>query len=198
MDIRLVKKHSQLLAVPSLLLALAFLSACGASGQTEGANTAQATPAATSAAGQESFTDPFSYCAAVETIDTPDARYTGESMPAVVGDGLQSALGLTGTPAPPITENSVWRCMDGKVYACTVGANLPCLEKANTDRTPTEGMIDFCKEEPDADFIPMAVTGHDTVYDWSCKEGTPEAGDQVAQVDAQGFIADIWYEIAAP
>jgi hypothetical protein len=152
------------------------------------------TPGAVPQAG--SYSDPFAYCAAVGTADTPDVRYTGSRMPDVLAQGLKKASGASAdAPMEMFTTGAYWRCMDGKVYACTVGANLPCDSKANTDKTPTQPELDFCAANPTADVIPAAVTGHDTIYDWSCKSGKPEAGKQVFQVDKQGFIAEIWYEI---
>jgi hypothetical protein len=94
-----------------------------------------------------------------------------------------------------LANGSFWRCMDGEVYACFVGANLPCDSKANTDRTPTQAEQDFCQQQPNADTIPAYVTGHETVYEWRCTDGTPDIVKQVFQVDAQGFIADIWYQV---
>ncbi len=145
----------------------------------------------------ETFSDPFAYCAAVGTVDTPDGRYTGPKMPPAIVDGLQKALNLTGTPAPPLTSvgPASWRCMGGKVYACTVGANLPCMDKANVDKTPTQAMAEFCQANPNSDFIPAYITGHNTIYAWQCNGGAAEAGKQVFQVDPQGFIANIWYQI---
>jgi hypothetical protein len=35
-----------------------------------------------------SFSDPFAYCAAVGTADTPGPRYTGPAMPEAVARGL--------------------------------------------------------------------------------------------------------------
>ena len=144
----------------------------------------------------DTFSDPFAYCTAVGTADEPDQRYTGQKMPDAIVDGLQGALGLSGTPSPAVTQTSVWRCMDGKVYACTVGANLPCTEKANRDKTPTQEMKDFCQANPDSDFIPAYVTGHNVVYEWQCKAGVPQAGKELWKVDARGFVADIWYQIS--
>lgn len=141
------------------------------------------------------YTDPFAYCAAVDTMDAPDARYTGPERPEAVVNSLQQALDLPGTPAPPVAENSFWRCMDGRVYACTVGANLPCLEKADTSRSPSEDMKAFCQEQPNAEVIPAVATGRSTVYEWRCKDGQAEVVRQVMAVDAQGFLADIWYEL---
>jgi hypothetical protein len=167
------------------------------------ATTASTPPASTLAPGATpqtgSYSDPFAYCAAVGTADTPDVRYTGPLMPVAVAQGLRKASGASAdAPEEMFTTGAYWRCMDGKVYACTVGANLPCDSKANTDKTPTQPEIDFCQANPASDVIPASVTGHDTIYEWSCKAGQPEAGKQVFQVDKQGYIAEIWYAIPAP
>ncbi len=145
------------------------------------------------------FTDAFAYCTAVGTIDAPDARYTGPKMPDAVAQGLKKATGASAdAPISLFTDNAFWRCAGGKVMACTVGANLPCTEKAVTDKTPTQDEKDFCTANPSADVIPAAVTGSATVYEWRCTSGAPEIVKQVADVDAQGYIAGIWYAIPAP
>ena len=92
-------------------------------------------------------------------------------------------------------KTTIWRCMDNQVYACNFGANLPCDSKANTDKTPSPAMDDFCKANPEADFIPMSVTGHDTIYSWHCVKDAPEVLDQIETVDAAGYLAQIWYPI---
>jgi len=150
--------------------------------------TNRATPKAT-------YSDPFAYCAAVGTVDAPDARYAGPEMPESIALGLRKAFGVPDAPLEPFLRNSFWRCMGGKVYACTVGANLPCQEKADISREPSEGMSDFCEENPQSDVIPAAVTGRATVYLWRCDEGEPEIVRQVAEPDQRGFLANFWYEI---
>jgi hypothetical protein len=138
--------------------------------------------------------DPFTYCAKVGTIDAPDHRYTGPAMPAVIVRGLRAAFGA---PADaPFLEHSVWRCMGGKVYACTVGANLPCSEKADTNRKPSTGMAEFCQGSPDASVIPAYVTGRATVYEWRCDGTKAVVEKQIAKVDARGYLAGIWYAIS--
>ncbi len=140
------------------------------------------------------YTDPFIYCACVGTVDAPDARYSGPVLPDSIIASLGKALNVpTDTP---IIKNSFWRCMDGKVYGCTVGANLPCTEKANTSRTPDQPMLDYCKQNPSAEVIPAAVTGHNLIYEWRCTDGTPQIVRQVATADARGFLSNIWYELA--
>ncbi len=85
--------------------------------------------------------------------------------------------------------------MNNNVWVCHFGANLPCLEKADLSRAPTPEMETFCMANPSADSIPAAVTGRATVYEWKCNAGKPEAGQQIVQVDPQGFLADFWYEL---
>ncbi len=145
------------------------------------------------------FADPFAYCAAVGTSDTPGQNYTGPKMPQTVAEALKKASGAApDAPLDIFLKGSFWRCMNGKVYACFVGANLPCDSKANTDKTPTAAETDFCKANPTSDFIPAAVTGHDTIYDWRCNNGVPEIAKQVFQVDERGYISEIWYPISPP
>jgi len=142
------------------------------------------------------YTDPFAYCAAVGTIDAPDARWAGAQVPEAIAKGLQKALNAPDTPIDVLINGSCWRCMNGSVYGCFVGANLPCQAKADTSRTPTQEEKDFCAQNPNADVIPMVVTGRETVYEWRCTNGVPEITRQFDQPDARGFLSRIWYEIS--
>jgi hypothetical protein len=142
------------------------------------------------------FTDPFAYCACVGTVDAPDARYTGPQVPEGVIGALRKALNVSSSmPAELFARGTSWRCMDGKVYGCNVGANIPCTELANTSREPTQEMRDFCGANKNAEVIPAAVTGHNGIYDWRCNKGKPEIVKQVFQVDPRGYIRDFWYEL---
>src|SRR6185437_9898404 len=116
--------------------------------------------------------DPFAYCAKVGTVDEPDARWTGPVMPEAVITGLSRAAGADRS----LAEDGYWRCMNGKLYACEVGANLPCMEKANTSRTPIEGVIEFCRANPGVTDIPGISTWKATVYDWRCDGDKAVAG----------------------
>ena len=143
------------------------------------------------------FVDPFAYCAAVGTVAAPDARYTGPAMPEAVARGLKAALVLPAdAPIEPLLRHSIWRCMNGQVHACTVGANLPCAAKADTRREPAPALVDFCGQNPGAEVIPMAVTGRATVFEWRCAGARPAIVRQFAQPDAAGYLASIWYAIA--
>lgn len=143
------------------------------------------------------YNDPFAYCAAVGTIDAPDARYTGPPVPDVIAEGLKKAFNApTDAPLEFFTNGTFWRCMNGKVYACTVGANLPCQAKADASRNPTQAQQDFCRENPTADFIPAVVTGRETIYEWRCNDGVPEIVRELTRPDERGFLSNIWYEIS--
>lgn len=162
------------------------------------ADTADTDAADDDASTAEATADPFAYCAEVGTTDAPEGDFgaSNPGVPAAVAAGLKVASGAADdAPMEMFEENSYWRCMDGHVYACTVGANLPCAEKADTSTTPTDAMNEFCADQPDADVIPAYVTGHATVYNWRCVDGEAEAGKQVLTADAQGYIAEFWYEI---
>jgi len=174
----------------ALLLVGAVLVGCGST-PTPAITSA---PAATSA--PATYADPFTYCAAMGTVDAPGSDYVGPQVPESVAQGLQRALNAPDTPVEVLQNGSFWRCMDGSVYACFVGANLPCEAKVNTDRTPTQEEIDYCQQNPNSDFIPAVVTGRETVYEWRCLDGAPDIVKQVTQPDAQGFFSDIWYKIS--
>ena len=144
---------------------------------------------------QISNDDPFAYCAAVGTIDTPDARYTGEKLPDSIIEAMIQQ-GIVSADAPKeFQQNAVWRCMNDSVWVCHFGANLPCQEKADTTQVPTSEMEGFCEANPAAESIPAAVTGRATVYAWGCKDGKPEVGQQLFKSDPQGYLADFWYEL---
>ena len=142
------------------------------------------------------YEDPFEYCKAVGTVDTPGSEYTGAKLPGAIADALRKDMGVSDTmPKDMFDDGTYWRCMDGSVYACNVGANLPCQEKADMSKEPNDGMLNYCGENPDAEVIPMYASGRTTVYEWKCDNGTPEIVKQIAETDKAGYIKGIWYKI---
>jgi hypothetical protein len=146
----------------------------------------------------ESYDDPFAYCAAVGTVDEPDARYTGEELPDVIAEGIRAAFDAKDVDLEVFQRGTVWRCMDHEVYACNVGANIPCLAKADESREPAQPLIDYCKENAGSDFIPAVVTGRSTVYEWACDDTEPVIVDQFTEVDSQGFLEFAWHKLTPP
>ena len=98
-----------------------------------------------------------------------------------------------GISADQARESAYVRCAGAKLMACWVGANLDC-GKANVHRSLL-GANAYCRDNPGSDSIPMAATGHDTIYDWRCDGKRAVAGAANRAVDAQGYIADNWKEL---
>lgn len=144
---------------------------------------------------QTTYLDPFGYCKAVGTIDTPDNRYVGPKFP----DSLVRSMviqGLVSADSPSdFQKSAVWRCMDRQVWVCQFGANIPCREKADTSADPSPEVIDHCKANPSAGVIPAYVTGRTTIYEWNCKDGKPRTARQVINTDKQGYPVSYWTEL---
>jgi hypothetical protein len=135
----------------------------------------------------QSFSDPVPYCQAVGTIDSPDARYTGPKLP----DWMAAKLQLE----PSQTKFMEWRCAKGAVLACLYCANIPCGAKAVTSREPTAAVAQYCQENPGSDFVPMYVTGHDTVVSRAC-QGSDPVVKSVEPVDAEGYAKAFWQAVS--
>lgn len=145
--------------------------------------------------GQSAYNDPFAYCTAVGTIDTPDSRYNGAKIPNSIIQGM-IRQGIISADAPmEFQQNMAWRCMNHKVWVCQFGANIPCMEKADISQMPTSGMVDYCRMSSTTDIIPAYVTGRVTIYEWRCTDGKPEVVKQLFKSDQQGYPTVYWYEL---
>ncbi|HUI12865.1 MAG TPA: hypothetical protein VL048_05270 [Xanthobacteraceae bacterium] len=130
---------------------------------------------------------PTQYAAAAESYCPNRAHAVPAKVPAdllpAVAKAFQIDPGVVG-------EGAVVRCVGAKLMACVVGANLDC-GKANTRRV-LRGATAWCRQHPGAANIPMAATGHATIYQWSCRRRRAVAGKALVAVDRQGYIADNW------
>lgn len=127
-------------------------------------------------------------------------RCHGPGMGTMVLPTPRSLVGAVaaafGAHMPPdeVAAQSSIRCEDGVVLACMTGANLNC-GKADVRKT-SQGGDAWCREHPDASFIPMFATGHATIYAWRC-EGTRATPERQAQtLDAKGFVAENWRRLS--
>ncbi len=181
----------------------AILSSCGPAAGTQPTSSTQpelnpASPAPVIESAASPTSDPFAYCHEAGTIDAPDTNYTGAPLPEVL---LQVMIqkGIISADMPKeMQQNAIWRCMDQQVWACHFGANIPCDQKADPSQTPTAAMEDYCKNNAHADVIPAYVTGRTTIYEWVCRDSQPNIDRTLSTVDAQGYIAQYWYELEAP
>jgi hypothetical protein len=167
-------------------LACMFFAVCGA---------VVGKPALAMDSGLE-VSDPFAYCERVGSDDrlTGAGSASSEASAKILEPYLRAALQLpAGAPLP--AGSVFWRCMQGKVYVCAVGANLPCGSKADrAKRNP--GAESYCRENPAATDIPAFATGHETIYSWRCAAGKAVRGAPLADLDQRGFRSDIWHVVS--
>lgn len=165
--------------------ACALFAVCGA---------VMAKPALAMDSGLEA-SDPFAYCERAGNDDrlTGAAGAASGVAAAILEPYLRAALGLpAGSPIP--AGNLFWRCMQGKVYVCVVGANLPCGSKADRAKL-NPGAEAYCRENPGAPDVPAFATGHETIYSWRCAAGKAVRGAPIADLDRRGFRRDLWHVI---
>lgn len=95
-----------------------------------------------------------------------------------------------------LATGAKFRCMNGKAYVCFIGANLNCL-KVNTSRD-NPGANEFCRSNPNADFVPLYAAGHNKLYSYRCRNGRAEITGEVWELDARGFANKRWTELPSP
>jgi hypothetical protein len=93
-----------------------------------------------------------------------------------------------------VRRSTVYRCMDGAAWLCNYGANLVCA-KADVSRM-SRGAESYCRENPGSGVVPMAATGHATIYSWVCVGHKARINSGSVSVDRRGFIADQWKRLA--
>ncbi len=105
-------------------------------------------------------------------------------------DGARATPQMSKQDIDEYAESTVFRCMNGLVFVCNYGANIPCGGRADTTRRMRE--VDrYCRQNPNEEMVPMAVTGHSTIYTWACERGKPRITDQ-QQLDQRGFSVLFW------
>jgi hypothetical protein len=86
-------------------------------------------------------------------------------------------------------SSTVYRCMDDRVYVCFIGNGFSC-DRPSTDRR-NPGAEQWCRENPGSDFVPMAASGHGTIYTWKCVGRRAVIGSS-QKLDERGFRAEMW------
>jgi hypothetical protein len=136
--------------------------------------------------------NPFAYCSRVVTADSPAGG--SSPVPPALTPFLARALGFQAN-VEFTAESYYWRCMDGAVYVCAIGANLPCDTKADLAKRNL-GAENYCRENSRATAVPAYATGHRTIYGWRCSTGRAVRGKQLIKVDARRFQSDFWFRVS--
>jgi len=135
------------------------------------------------------FADPFEYCKAVVNVDCSleggecDARYTGPKPPPIVASTLGGAV--------------AWRCMNGKVMGCYLGASGSACEKPGASGKPPAGLIEYCLQNLHEKMLSRAQFGADGP-NWSCVSGKPVYAGTAPKLDRRGYMVESWRVISAP
>lgn len=124
---------------------------------------------------------PRAYCAGVGTDDTL------RTPPPSLAPAIRRLFKIHGHYA---AKAAYYRCAEGAVKVCVVGANLPC-GKANTSKN-LPAVAHWCETHPDTESIPLYVTGHHSLYSWHCIGARAETGAPVGTIDAGGFFEEYW------
>ena len=82
--------------------------------------------------------------------------------------------------SPAVRGAAFVRCVGRKFMACSIGANLDCFKADRRHALP--GATAWCRENPGSKGIPTSATGHDTIYEWSCKGRRVVVGKTVMTV----------------
>jgi hypothetical protein len=135
-------------------------------------------------------TDLAAQCALVRNDDT--VRRYNPSLRA----GLVRAYArlFPDAPKPPpeaqLKNSANIRCMNGRLFACFTGANLPC-GKMNAARN-NPGADEYCHANADTGVVPAFATGHDTIWSYRCSGGRAVIVGPTFALDAGGFAARLW------
>jgi hypothetical protein len=136
--------------------------------------------------------NPFAYCVGIGTIDTPIGG--GSPVPAALLPYLRTAIGLS-ADAPLTRQSYYWRCMDGAVFVCAIGASIPCDAKADRAKR-NSGAEYYCRENPNAPFVPAYAAGHSGIYEWTCSAGRAIRGKVLLTLDHRGYPVDFWHRLS--
>lgn len=134
------------------------------------------------------YSDPFAYCKAVANVDCSleggacDPRYNGPKPPPAVAKFLRKR-----------TNEVAWRCMNGKVMGCYLGASGSACQKREAAGTLPRGIKEFCAQNPNEQMLSRAQFGPDAPEKWRCANGRPIAkGLSGPRLDERGYHVDSW------
>ena len=186
-----------------LLLPLMFLLLCGCSPRTAGDIRPSAVPDRTvtktaippSAPSAETpADDPWKVCA-----DSGNSGISVSSAAELEPEELLRRVQITFMiQAPELRDEMiVTRCMNGKLYACRMGADARCFDLIDRNTEPTQAMRRICEELKDGVLTDQAVPA-DTAYAWGCKDGEAVIISLIREADAAGYDKSAWTEIPAP
>ena len=139
----------------------------------------------------EQYRDPFAYCRAVRDMGggeggVADDKYLGTQPPPEVVAALERKLGGN------MSADATWRCMEGRVYACFLGASGRACRQAATSDDQWRAIREVCASNPNLEFVPNSINY--SAASWRCVGGRPVV-DESFTVDQRGYIFGSWVEV---
>jgi hypothetical protein len=93
----------------------------------------------------------------------------------------------------PGMSNTAWRCMNGSVYVCEMGASGRGCMKTGHSTAPHKGILTWCRENPNSDFVPGAYMAGSPA-NWRCR-GTRPVIIESEGVDERGYMKQFWRKV---
>jgi hypothetical protein len=135
------------------------------------------------------FSDPAAYCAAVGTVDAPDARWAGDPSPAVIRARAVATIGEVFVKGEVVQ----WRCDSGKVRWCVHYGTHYC-DQYDPSTVPSPQLVQYCAEHRETRLVPPGVSPWFSAWAWACRDGTPSTDGRV-ELDQRGFASGSWYTL---
>lgn len=137
------------------------------------------------------YNDPVTFCSANPNSDQPTSNYVGQLEPQWVRSTVNAMMARSNRPSQSSPIN--WRCMNGRVIACSSSSGpLECM-KPKQERLPNAAMQKFCFEQPNAQ-LPKTLIGQ-IGGSWVCRQGNPINTEAQTGLDARGFSKSQWVDI---
>ena len=141
--------------------------------------------------------DAFAYCVAVKNRDVTDRD--GPISSARLTPSLHTAvLRIPEFASQRGPDNIVpfwWRCIDGSVFACLIGASgAACTQKVR-DAVARPTIAQWCRENPNSNVPRVASSG--TASSWKCV-GIAPVVEYSAPVDKRGYLVGAWIRVPPP
>lgn len=136
------------------------------------------------------FNDPTTYCAANPNSEAAGASYVGQPMPNWIASVISAR---PASAAVSQNQTYAWRCMNSRVLACVSMADRAECSKPADERTPSEGVIAFCKGKRRG-AVPLDVVSN-SIPIWACSRNGPIISGYRTDIDQAGYLKAQWQDV---
>jgi hypothetical protein len=134
------------------------------------------------AAQSEAFSNPSAHCRAVVNEDNPPGWDRGTRSMARAAGITESVYAVH------------WRCSNGQVLVCGV-VDMHETSCSQRDRRQQAEDPEYCRENPNAQFIPFSAGNRRSVFDWRCRGKVPVVAKRYiseSELTPAGYMIAEW------